>query len=832
MADLTVTFRSKLVGREKELSELKSLLQATFDGAGKLVLIEGEIGIGKTRLMREFGNFAKTKGAKFLYGKCSPNDTEPFSAFLEPLRYYFKVTKEMREDELSQLKTILSDRHPELLDRMDVLTNFLTSGVLDGKSATNDERMLGKERMFETIYQLIDNISNATPLVLFLDDMHLADESTVNLMQYIARGAVESRVMLCVAYRSEELSERRELGRGRAKKMDVPLAVGITRMSRERLFSKLSIGRLDKKAVNEMVSGIFGKPINGKFVDLLYEETKGNPFFIEEVIKSLVEEGKIDIEDEDWDTAANISAIEIPDSIRSTIEMRLERLGETDLSVMWNAAVISSEFRFSTLASVVDLDEEELVASLDRLLAAKLIIEETEKDEYYSFHHPKIRDVTYDMIPSEKRAQIHRSVGEALEKARTDKGRLKDVAFELAYHFYHGSVPEKAVYYLCSAGQMSINTYALDEAINYYSLALDVLEKGYADSTDSAVLQAANMRRKEITDKLSNLYTMVGEWDKALEALAKLEEFSKADDPEKHSEALRCMAHIYSCRNAFDKAVEHYHSALELSTKIGDKMGIAHANRGIGQVFWRQGKYSKSIDCYRACIAEAKQLSDKKIIPTVCIDLGNVYNTKGNFIDAIDYYSRAIEMLEKDDISPPELARAYSNIGDVFERQGEWKKAIESYKKGIEICKKCGAFRTMAYCVLNLSSVLVKFAEATGDTSHIEKSEQYCVMAQEFFRKLDEKLAIAVTKSIMGMIFKAKKEYERSAALFEDAIFSLEELSIPFDVGEAYYEYGMMLQKKGDSDGARAKFDKALAIFERLGATTYIEKVRLARDRQ
>jgi len=829
MAELTVTFQSKLVGRDKELSELKSILDSAFKGAGRLVLIEGEIGIGKTRLMREFGNYAKSKGAKFLYGRCSPNDTEPYSAFLEPLRYYFKVTKEMRNEELTQLKKVLSEKHPELLDRFDVLTNFLTSGMLDGKSASNDERILGKERMFETIYQLIDNIASKNPLVLFLDDMHLADESTVNLMQYIARGTVESKVMLCVAYRSEELSQRRELGRGKIKKMDAPLAAGITRMSRERIFVKMTINRLDKNSVYEMVNSIFGRPINTKFIDLIYEETKGNPFFIEEVIKSLVEEGKIDIDDENWDEKLNISTIEIPDSIRTTIETRIERLGEVDLSVIWHAAVISSEFKFSTLASVVNIDEEELVSSLDRLLFAKLIIEDPEKEDYYAFHHPKIRDVCYDMIPSEKRADIHRRVGESLEKVSPDK--LKDVAFELAYHFYHGNVPEKAIHYLCAAGQMALNIYALEEAINYYSLALDVLEKAYGDSTDPEILKSSKLRKTEIIDKLSNLYTMVGEWDKALENLTKLDNLTKDDDIKKNSEALRNIAHIYSCRNLFDKAIEYYTEALEKSRKINDKIGIAYANRGIGHVYWRQGKYSKSIDCYRACINEAKQVSDTRIIPTVCIDLGNVYNTKGNFEEAIDYYTRAIDMLDIATM-PTEIARAYSNLGDVYERMGEWRKAIENYKKGIEISKKYGAFRTMAYCILNLSSVLVKFAEATGDASHIEKSEQYSFMAEEFFRKLDEKLAIAVTKSIRGIIYKAKKDYERSAAFFEEAISSLEELSIPFDVGEAYYEYGLMLQKKGDLENARAKFDKALAIFERLGADTYIEKVKKARDKK
>jgi tetratricopeptide (TPR) repeat protein len=686
-----------------------------------------------------------------------------------------------------------------------------------------------RDQMFENTTQLLINMAAEKPLILFLDDIHWADNPSLNLIQYLARHTKEAGVLIIGAYRPEELQK---IG-GRAH----PFIEILHRMKREKLMSRISLERLGMPDIEKMISSIFGRTgLPQGFINHIYDTTEGNPYFVEEVLRSFMEEKIVDMTDKDWYRTIDTSQVRMPETIRDVIIRRINRLEKDTIKVLRYAALIGRVFDYRVLFSLMGIDEERLLDCLDDLVGAKLIHENLEsEEETYKFDNTIISDVACTDLSRSRRRVVHGKIAEIMERLYEDKTAL--VIYDLARHFYRGKDYSKAAPYLMGAGQTAESLYALEEAEKYYNLAFKAL-------SELEVNMENRQRQITVFGRLGRICQIIGKWqfasdyhERTLVLLeeAKNEVSENVSEPrelglfshemleeswwdERRAEAYRALGYIKRYQADWDEAVKYYDQALDISSGIDDLSGVAEANRGLGYVHWRKGEYDEAISHYKISIANMEKINDPAVGGVLFIELGNVYNSQGDWLRAVEYYEKSIETLgEVGDLR--EMGRAYNNLGDIYIQREDWKKAIMYCKRSESTSKKIGSKYMMGWSSFNQ-------AECYANTGEFDKAIEKNNSALELLEPLEDKVGISAIYRNYGTICRLKSDWDRAVEYFEKSLAILSELDTPFDTGSVYYEYGLMYLNQGDRKKAKPCMKKALECFKKVGAKKRVEIIR------
>lgn len=799
--------KSSFVGRNKEFKELTHHLEGALIGQGNLLFIEGEAGIGKSRLIEEFKQkCVHSKEILFLSGRCSHRDRiDPYLPFISALKEYIKLKKDWRDiglkveeakkskilslTELSPLLTLLIKDAEDIIPKAD-------AQQLEWKIDVQQQKSV----MFDAISSLIVKIAEGKTLVLFIDDIHWADIATLQLLHYVARSTRHSPVLICCTYRPEELRE--------IEGKTHPLTDVLRQMNREGLFKTITLERLDRSNVFVMIKNILNmKEIPENFVELLHRESGGNPFFVEEVLKSLIEEKIIDTANNDWNK--DVDKIEIPATIRDVITKRISRLDEKSARILQYASVIGQQFDFDILQDATNIDRIELLDSLGKLIDNRMIYEDPLIEIGYKFDHAKIREVIYEAIGS-RRELIHKNVGNAIEKL--NQSNVERVIYDLAYHFFHAGEFEKAANYAIKAGDKAIKTYAPDDASIYYKMALDSFTK-LQDTKGN------KQKKMELLLKMGDVSDIIGKWDDALEYYQQSMKFGKEiKNVLGMAESYRRIGYIHRNKSEWDSAIRNFKKAIILSESINDIHGIANACRGLGGVYRNKGEFEKAIRWNEECVNKAKKIDDTIEIAKAYTAMGNAYRDKGELENAIKYHKKSLELLEKIDYMY-EMAISYNNLGTVYYDKEELDKAIEYLEKSIEISGEIGYIRIKAYGLCNAGEIYAK-------KFNLNKAIDYTDKALEIFEKLDEKFMIGMCCEHYGIIYKLKKKWDKSIRYFEEGIKILEELDIPHELALTHLEFALMYRDKGDMQNTKLHLEKALYISQKLKDKEMIERIQ------
>jgi len=439
--------RGRLVGRERELAEARELWKKAVSGKGQMLLVSGEPGIGKTRLVRELATQVEVSGGRAFVGACYAEGGVPYAPVAQILR---RALQNGSGDDVDWPEFVLADLltlAPALRLRYpDVKPN----PVLDDPRAK-------QHRLFENLVIFCTALSEQAPLLLVLEDTHWADSGTLFLLRHLARHTRHQRVMIVATYREVELDEAR------------PFHEVLLDINRERLATRLKLTRLERVQTREMLGVLFAEEITPEFLEGIYRETEGNPFFVEEVCKALVESGKLYYEDGRWHRPG-IAELGIPQSVRVAIQSRVRVLPAKAQKTLRLAAVLGRTFDFDTLAAASDQDEDTLIDGLESAERAQLIEEVSgEGGGTFAFVHALFPSTLVEGLRTLQRRRLHRRAAAAVEANRPDD-------FEaLAHHYNQAAQGEKAAEYLLKAGDRARGLYAHQEAIDSYQQALDFL---------------------------------------------------------------------------------------------------------------------------------------------------------------------------------------------------------------------------------------------------------------------------------------------------------------------------------------------------------------------
>ncbi len=611
---LDALVRGRLVGRDAELAQLRELWRTAVGGSGRCALIGGEAGAGKTRLARELAVYARLGGAVVLTGGCYEFEaTTPYLPFVEALRRF------VREASAAELQRTLGDQAAVLARLAPELAVRL--GPLDPAPVLSppEERL----RLFDHVARWLQAVASPRGVLLILDDLQWADQGTLQLLHYLLRHLAGDSLLALATYRVEEIGPEH------------PLGFLVAELNRERLVTRVKLGRLDAAATGEVLAALFGQDsVSGQLTTAIYRETEGNPFFVEETVKGLIDQGVIYRRGDQWCRDEDVE-LRLPEGVRAAIARRLERLSAPCRDALQTAAALGKSFRFDDLALAGPADEEALLDALDEARRSQLVEEEGSGDRF-AFTHDKIREVLYAGMNPVRRRRLHLRLGEAL-LARSGDRRDERRAEVLAHHFHHAGDHERGLTWALAAAEQAQAVFAHEEALAHCRRALDCAaalgrrdQEAAIETTMARVCMSAGLapdaaehyeRARALTDDargrlvltshLAGAYTQFGDLrglPLAEEALAGLD---AAEAPVATAVALRSRARYHHLAGQHRAAIPLLEQALELSEKFGDVSEVAAVFAWLAGAYQHMAEYAKS-DAWARRIVE---LDERRATP-------------------------------------------------------------------------------------------------------------------------------------------------------------------------------------------------------------------------
>ena len=444
--------RGRLVARERETHDLRLHWQRAAAGEGHVLLVTGEPGIGKTRLVRELISRAEVSGGRVLTGECYAEGGAPYGPIAQMLRA--ALLEAGRLNDLGLPPAVFADLLTLAPDLQPHFTQTSPRASLEPQAE--------QSRVFESFVALCGALTARAPLLLFLDDAHWADSGTLFLLRHLARRTRRQPILTVLTYRETELDQACCLP-------DV-----LADLNRERLSARVKLGRFSLDETRELLAVLLQAPAADDLVAAIQRETEGNPFFVEEVCKALIEEGQLTLADGRWQ-ATPVDEIVIPQSVRVTIQARLGKLPEPTQEALRLAAVLGREFDFDTLARASDLGEEALITALEAAEHAQLIAEARRAARTtFVFAHALIPATLRENTGRLRRQRLHRRAALAIEALRPEDYEA------LAYHTERAGDEERARAHYLRAGDRALAVFANQEAERHYSAALETLAETQA----------------------------------------------------------------------------------------------------------------------------------------------------------------------------------------------------------------------------------------------------------------------------------------------------------------------------------------------------------------
>jgi class 3 adenylate cyclase/tetratricopeptide (TPR) repeat protein len=693
---------TKFVGWETEIETLRQALEQAGAGHGQVVAAVGEAGVGKSRLVYEFIHSHRTQGwlvlesASVSYGKATPYF--PVVGLLkryvhveegdEPRTIRAKVTGHILTLDESLQETI-----PALLSLLDALPEDSPFLQLDPPQR--------RQRTLDALKRILLRESQVQPLLLVFEDLHWIDSETQALLDSLVESLPTAQLLLLVNYRPEYQHS----------------------WGSKTFYQQLRLDPLPPESADEFLEALLGNdPSLEPLKKLLIDRTEGNPFFLEESVRTLVETEMVVGEPGAYRLAQELPTIQVPPTVQAVLAARIDRLPSEEKRLLQTAAVIGTEVPFPLLHAIAELSEETLHRSLTHLQAAEFLYETNLFPErVYTFKHALTHEVAYESLLHERRRTLHARIAEALETLAGD--RLADHVERLAHHAFRGEVWSKAQAHYRQAGAKAVARSANQEAVACFEQALHALL--HLPERHDTVVQGIDLRLD-----LRNALLPLGDYGRIFDTLREAERLAEAlDNPYRLGLVYTHLTHYFWSMRNLDRALAYGQRALALSEPLGDVRLYALANFVLAEVHYSLGNYDQAIAAYQKNVARLTgDLLHERVGPAVLSVVSRRWLVQalaetGAFAEGITSGEEAIRIAEATD-HPYSLANACRGYGYLYVRQGYFQKAIPLLERSLELCRVWELRQIVAGLTLELGHALTLSGQISEGLALLEHSEE------------------------------------------------------------------------------------------------------------
>jgi predicted ATPase/DNA-binding CsgD family transcriptional regulator len=722
----------QIIGRTQEIELIQHALQLALAGQGQCLLISGDAGIGKSRLTASLSEQAEKEQFTLLYGVCFEQDlTLPYGPWIYAIRQY------LAQKTISQVREILREHAsevtkliPEFVQQMDMLP---VSADLTPEAE--------KRRLFEAWVRFLTQLCAEHPVLIVLEDLHWGDETSLELLQFCSRRLSKYPILIAATYRPENITPQ--------------LKRFLTQMNRERLALEIRLKPLTRPNITEMIRAIFeiDRPIKLDFLDLIVNLTGGNPFFVEEVLKSLVETGGIYLSNGVWERRPVVD-LQVPASIRDAVQQRLESMTADAGKVVTLMAVVGRHSNFELLQVLTGFEENKLIQLLKTLIEAQLIVEAV--PDQFAFRHELTREAVYSGLMQRERKMLHNMIAETMETVFMDTLEMHES--NLALHYYRSGQWEKALDYATKAGEKAQALYAPREAFEHFNLAIDASRQ-------------------------------------------------KSRPPSFHLHRERGKA-SQSLGNA-DTAFTDFQACLEIARSNGDQEAEWQALLDLallmeGRDYPQAGKLSQQ------ALALARELNQPVLIGRTLIRLAIWYTNMYQSSEASRCVEEAFQIFEELN-DTTSLAQTLNAQGNIWMNAGKFQKGQEAYSQAIPLFEGAGDLQGLFDCRINMtmcSALDLYYTESP--TMTLAESQRYAEGALDIARQISSQTDEVLASIRLAMILRAQGKYEVALELAKNATEIADEVDHPewssfgwatqaenqrdllnFDLAHKYYEHAL-----------------------------------------
>ena len=688
-----------LVGREAELATIATAIETVAQGQGRLLLLVGEPGVGKTRLAQEITLLARSQGFRLLTGRCyEPQQSLAYAPFIEALAQAVPLTE-------AAALTPLAERWPEVARLLPDHAAPVPTVADDGAA---------RQRLYYQLTGFLGTLVEQRPLAILVDDLHWADGASLELLQHLARHTRDQPMLLVGTTRAVE-AERQH-----------PLVDALRDLGRDELVEQLTLQPLATDETAALIGVTLGGAdgalgdsgsVAAELAARIQARSEGNAFFTRQLARALQEQGNLTFSEGQWSLSGTTPAAFTPESIRAVIGQRLGRLTPHTQEVLREASVLGQVMGFDELQHMGHRGEQEVEEALEEAAEAG-IIREGQRDQYH-FNHALTRDTLYAELSARRKRRLHRAAADAIEQ---QPDHVRRVA-ELAYHLLAAEEGERALPYALLAGDQAEAVYAHAEAAGHYRTALNL-----ARELDNRTLEARALKHlgKElhVLAQYDEAITLLGQSMDAYRAQGEVEQEGKVAQwwaeahnrrgtPDQGYTRLRllladliarglstaqqahlqvrlawlCMGSI-ECSDALNMAA-HLHnfvsaaeSALALARVEKNDALLAEATFTWGMMNEARGNHAEAVEALEAVIPLAEASGDLMSLSRATRAIAYSHESRGEFATSQLYCERALAIAERSG-DPQQIALCWGALGGAAYLRGDWTQARGDFTHAI-----------------------------------------------------------------------------------------------------------------------------------------------------
>jgi class 3 adenylate cyclase/tetratricopeptide (TPR) repeat protein len=829
---------TRFLGRQTEFDLLRRALQRAGAGHGQVVAVVGEPGVGKSRLVYEFLHAHHTSAWQVLEGtSVSYAKATPYYPVIDLLRHYFQLED---HDDARTIRAWVTERVLKLDETLqETIPAFLS--LLDALAEDSPFLQLDpvQRRQFtlDALKRVLLRESQMQPLMLVFEDLHWIDTETQALLDNLVESLPTARLLLLVNYRPE-------YQHGWGSKM---------------YYTQLRLDPLPPESADELLRANLGDEASlAPLKRVLIERTEGNPFFLEESVRALVETGELAGEPGAYSLAMPLDSLQVPATVQAVLAARIDRLPPEEKRLLQTAAVIGTEVPFPLLQAIAELPEAALHRGLNHLQGTEFLYETNLFPELaYTFKHALTHEVAYRSLLQERRRVLHSRIVEALEALSHD--RPAEQVERLAHHAVLGEVWDKAVTYCRQAGARAYNRSALHETATRFEQTLEALSH-LPESPDMTAL-AIDLRLD-----LGIVLSPLAEWGRLLTHLQEAEALARTlDDRVRLGRVLARTAQVRRVTGDPDGAIVAGQQALAMATELGNSAIQARASLHLGQVYFDIGDIGQAAALLRRTVTALdgeSETDDPELRPHAQAWLARTLTYLGEFAEGRHYGEEAVRLaMVKGRRDVPIIA--HGCLGLLYLAQGDLEAAIQVLDQGLVLCRAAGnrdwskatlAGLGLAYALtggifegLTLLEEAIKEGIRTGilhgHSLRLAWLSEVCLLAgrrdealqharqaldlsrQQKTRK-DEPLACRALAAVHA--YADPPDIKRAEALYLEALALAEQLGMRPTIAHCHLGLGKFYLTCGRRADAQAELSTAIELYRAMQMTFWLPQAEAA----
>jgi tetratricopeptide (TPR) repeat protein len=797
-----------LVGRQQELSDLHQILDRAIQyETPQSVMLVGNQGVGKSRLLDLWVAQAQDRYPQmraFRSGAASGSATYAVFASLLEARFALKDASDPAEAFRAQVEEVLLDRR--LTEVLHFLGGFVGITVRDNPflRALEDDPAQHDQIARTVLRRFLEMDAQRTPVLIVIEDLQDADDASLSLFKELAESLAGAPLLLVGSCRPDLL-------------LRLP---GLSTIDGEHL--KIELSPLSRTESEELLRRLLAraKEVPAEFVEAAIEMTGGNPFFVEQLVRLLLENGTIRVEGDAWAIdAEGIEEVELPMSVEEAVGARIAALSPAERDVLEKAATLGGVFWLEALVCfsrlqqevtekshlwMVDVLQQTIKEVLDGLIDRDYVLRMPDSSipdaTEYVFKHNMERELITRMVAPERMRQYHLFAAQWLETKLPDRSEAQ--LEYLGQHYEQGGNRRRAAFCFVHAGDKARARYANEQASIYYRRGV-----GLIDLDDG-------LSKIETLHNLGDVTSVLGRTAEALDHFSEMLRYAwLLDHKAKGGAAHRRIGRLQMSIGEYRSALDHLNMALRLFERAGDRRGVAAALDDVGQLALLKGEYTQALDCHRRALGLKKEIGDPRSIAVSLHNIGTVHQNSGAFSLALECFMQALGIRRevKDQVG---VVDSLIHLGGAHRAQSDYSKAFELWKEALQLAREIGDRVHEAYLLVNLGEAQLQLGKLSEAEQHLTDATLLSADLGDKRLRADCSRALCEVRLAMGDLDGAEQEAQHAFDMSQ-------RLGLKREMGMALRALAEVAAARGVDEASKTKvndlFRRAIQLFTDLG---------------